>query len=69
MKGERPGGTYEATESLPRLHVPMRVTRDGPAKGRVRVTVEDAPFAADSAPSCSSRMARAMAAVEFSVAT
>src|SRR5438105_2056922 len=42
LKGEKAGGTYEVMEALPRLHVPMRVTRTGPGKGRGKVRVEDA---------------------------
>ena len=41
LRGERAGGTYDAAPTLPRLHVPLRVTRDGPGTGRVRVVVED----------------------------
>jgi beta-lactam-binding protein with PASTA domain len=41
VRGEAPGGTYEASEDLARLNVPMRVTKDGERRGTVRVTVED----------------------------
>ncbi len=41
LRGEGLGGQYEVPESVPRLHVPMRVTRDGAGKARVSVVVED----------------------------
>src|SRR5437762_3238736 len=42
LKGEKPGGTYEVPDNLNRLHVPMRVTRDGAGKAHVKATVTDA---------------------------
>src|SRR5262245_44442676 len=41
LRGEHVGGTYEIPESVPRVHVPMRVTRDGAGSGNVSVTVDD----------------------------
>src|SRR4029453_4748521 len=34
LKGEKPGGTYDVPDTLPRLHVPVRVSRDGPGRAR-----------------------------------
>src|SRR5262245_1464161 len=42
LKGEKVGGTYDVPDTLPRLHVPVRVTKDGAGKARLEVRVDDA---------------------------
>src|SRR5262245_45338652 len=42
LRGERPGGLYDAAATLQRLHVPLRVTKSRSKTARVLVTIEDA---------------------------
>ncbi len=42
LNGDRAGGLYDVPDALPRVHVPLRVLREGPGKTHLVVTVEDA---------------------------
>ena len=41
LTGARTGGSYDVSDVLPRVHVPLRVMRDGPGRAHLYVTVED----------------------------
>src|SRR5262245_21075527 len=41
LHGERPGGVYDAAASLPRIHVPLRVTKSRTGAAKVTIRIED----------------------------
>ena len=42
LSGREAGGTYDVLDAMSRVHVPLRVLKDGPARCHVLVSVEDA---------------------------